>query len=339
LNEFLEKIEKNEKNKNDYLVNSKSMNMFNDSALAIHKEETPAGFELTDYAHGQLASKLNIPKKYYDKMGEISGLRSYNVNQWFKNQPQTQIVRTLDGKARAFLSDRFKPIDNHFVLQAFLPTLQKYPQLEVKSSSLTDMRMYLQITFPTLEREVSTGDVVRAGVVLTNSEVGAGAVDIKSMIWRLACSNGMISGSVLRRYHVGRRVGSNEEDYGLFQDDTIKAELESYRLRMRDVLADALTETSFETQVAKLQDAVEDKILKPNKTVENVTKRFGLTQDQGESILSNMVNELNLNRYGLANGITHLAHETKSIEEQYAMEKLGNDIIELKPDEWEILVA
>jgi uncharacterized protein (TIGR00255 family) len=39
-------------------------------------------------------------------------LLAANVNNWFHDQPQRRMVRTLDGKARAFLSDSYRTIDN-----------------------------------------------------------------------------------------------------------------------------------------------------------------------------------------------------------------------------------
>ena len=40
--------------------------------------------------------------------------------------------------------------------------------------------------------EPGTGDIVQAGVVISNSETGLGAVCIQPLIYRLVCSNGMV---------------------------------------------------------------------------------------------------------------------------------------------------
>ncbi|MBN2531868.1 MAG: DUF932 domain-containing protein [Spirochaetales bacterium] len=339
LTELCQEIERQEKSKNDFLLSTAGLSMQEDKHLVIDTPDKPEVYELNTITHRQIADRLGIPRKYYTKMLDIPGLRTKNVNAWFKANPETRLVRTLDNKARAFLSDRYKPIDHYFIMSAFLPVLKEHGNLKVQSQALTDAKMYLQITFPNLEGEVKVGDVVRAGIVLTNSEVGCGAVDIKEMIWRLKCKNGMIGSSILNKYHVGRRAGENIEDYDIFKDDTIQAELESFRLRVRDVIAHALSEITFKQKLGKLQRALGDKIEAPVKTVENVTKRFGFLEREQEKILVNLTTGGEMNRWGLANSITSLAHDIESPDRQYDIEKCGNDIIELKPSEWEELSA
>ncbi len=326
LSDLASEVSRIENSKNDYLVQSAGLSMIQDSALAIHGE---GHFTINDYAHGQVASKLGIPKQYYDKMSEIEGLRTINVNEWLrKRSDEQQYVRTLDGKVRAFLSERFRPIDNYAVLSSFLPALQGQ-DVKIQTSALSEKKMYLQILFPKNELEVRNGDVVQQGIILTNSEVGAGAVDVKHMIWRLVCSNGMIGMSVLRKYHIGRTL---EDD--IFREDTMRAELEAFKLKFRDVIADALSQKNFIEQVNKLKDATEDKIVNVTETVSNVTKRLGLSEKHNNIIIQNMAEEGNMNRYGLANGLTFLAHSLDNIDAQYEVEKYGSQVINMTKTEW-----
>ena len=339
LTDLATEIERHESTKNDYVADVQRLEMTGDEMLAVPKNGNWQEFIINEYAHGQLASKLDIPKAYYDRMEQIPGLRKQNVNAWL-HQPSKDrkrlMVRTLDNTARAILSDRFKPFDNMLVLSAFLPAVQQHGDLQVMSSSLTERKLYLQFRFPRLEGEVQKGDVVQSGLVLTNSEVGAGAVDVKSMIWRLVCTNGMIAESVLRKYHVGRKIGDSDDDYSLFADDTIQAELKAFQLKLRDILKDALSETVFQNQLLKMRAAVDDKIVDLPATVENVTKRFLLTEGDGKKILTNMVAEGRSNhRWGLVNGITALATQIENPDRAYEFEKLGNKVLNLKPVEWQ----
>ena len=60
-----------------------------------------------DVAHRQIAARLEIPAKYYDRMRtEAPQMLAKNVNHWLHAQPETRMIRTLDGNVRAFLSDR-----------------------------------------------------------------------------------------------------------------------------------------------------------------------------------------------------------------------------------------
>jgi len=338
LTEFAQELERRETAKNDFLVDTRKVSMMPDGdTLRI---EGAGMFGINDHAHQQIAARLQIPKKYYDRMAELPELRARNVNDWFENTPEKRMVRTLDDTARAFLSDRYRPIDDHFIMNAIAPVLYEHQDLQIMSQGLSETHLYLQVKFPKLQGEVKQGDVVQAGITLTNSEVGSGAFNIRSMEWVLACTNGMIGESLIRKYHVGRRTGNDTEDYDIYADDTIKAELESYRLRMRDILRHALNETAFNERLLKLRKADSDKIEKPVGTVENVTKRYFLSEKENESILTNLMGRGEQpSRWGLTNAITALAHKQENLDRQFEYEKIGSDLIELKPSEWEVLQA
>jgi hypothetical protein len=333
-------IERREGAKDDLLVPTGAMSMKEDGGgLEIAGNGGPGGsYGLTDYAHGQLAEYLAIPKGYYDRIEKVPGLRAANVNSLLATKPkERRLVRTLDGSARAVLSDRFKPLDNYLMMQAILPVLREH-EVQVVSSTLTDTRMYLQAVFPRIEGEVRKGDVVQAGLIFRNSEVGRGYYEVEELLWFLWCINGAVGQSLLRKHHAGRRVGDLEEDYNIYRDDTIKAELESFRLRTRDIVANALTETSFQNTLIKLRRAREDKIADPVPVVERVTKRYELPEGLAKGLIPAMAEDRGgFTRYGLAQGITGLAKELEDRDRQYDLEKAGHDLLVMAPSEWEAI--
>lgn len=209
--------------KRDFVADTIDL-VFESSALSIGNAGT---FPLTDHTHGQIADRVGIPKRYYDRMrADAPALLAGNVNHWFRETPERRMVRTLDGKARAFLSDRYHRIDHEQIADAVLPVLlENGGHGAVVSCCITDSKLYIQALFPRLEGEVKTGDPVQGGVIVSNGEVGDGALDVRPMIYRLVCQNGPIAGQVaedarLRRNHVGRRIESGE-DYSVYSDDTL----------------------------------------------------------------------------------------------------------------------
>lgn len=333
--QFAEEVGRREKVKQDYLLPSGKFNMISDTGFAWQGQE----YLINDYAHRQVASKIGIPKTYYDAMSVIPDLRSQNVNSWLgffdQNEDKQFLVRTLDGNVRAFLSDRYKPIDNWFILNAILPVVQEFGNdVRVASNSITDTKMYVQIVKRDLQVEIAKGDIVQAGVIITNSEVGAGRVNIESMVWRLLCTNGMIGSSLLRKNHAGRKIGESESDYDIYANDTIKAELKAYRLRIRDIFRNAFTMAAFSQVTDKIKEAVGDKIVKPTKTIENVTKRFSLPESDKDKIVENMAFENNFTRWGAINGITAIAKFLDDRDCQYDYERIGNQLLEVSPREW-----
>ncbi len=335
LTEFAHEIDRREASKLDLIVPARKMSLSQDDTMYIDGRV----FNVNQVAHGQIAEKLGIPKRYYDAMTQIPFLREHNVNAWLENSDKNYLARTLDGNMRAMLSDRYKPLDNFMVLRSFLPTLDEAGEFTIRSSNLSDTRMYLQVIFPKMEAAVTPGDIVQWGITLTNSEVGYGAVDISTMVWRLACSNGMIGSSVLRRHHVGARIGVKEEDYNLYADDTIEADMHAFQLKMRDTLKNAVSDVEFHKQLDKMKEAAGDEITKPETVVTNVTKHFNMNESLSELILTNMVKEKDFTRWGLANGITALAHQIDEADKQYEVEHLGARLIDMGRKEWEGLVA
>jgi hypothetical protein len=111
---------------------------------------------------------------------DAPALLADNVNHWFQETPERRMIRTLDGQARAFLSDRYHRIDNERIADAVLPVLvADCGHGAVVSCCITDSKLYLQALFPRLEGEVKTGDPVQGGVIISNGEIGNGALDMR----------------------------------------------------------------------------------------------------------------------------------------------------------------
>jgi hypothetical protein len=339
MDQFLGEVSRQNEAKKDFLVGPRKMMMVGDDALSI---EGKGDYPLNAVAHSHLAEKTGIPKRYYDDVSKVPGLRSYNVNALLGASDSRNLVRTLDGHARAILSDRFKPIDNFMVLQSALPVLREHKDIEISSSQLSDRRMYLQVSFPRLTGEVAVGDAVRAGVTITNSEVGAGSFDVRSWLMRLKCANGMVGESLLRQYHVGRKVGENIEDYNIFSDDTIRAEMVSFGLRFRDILKASLTDAAFEETLARLRLTAGQHVAGKDVegVVENIVNKYAFTKEEGKSILSNLWGDKDLSRWGIANAVTALVHESNDADRQYDFERFGSELVTMSQGEWnQIAVA
>src|SRR5256885_3444004 len=81
----------------------------------------------TQHCLGQICSRVGIPKQYADRMtGENLELLATNVNWWFQHKAEKRMLRTLvngQSTARAFLSDRYRALDNFDLAEAVLPRL------------------------------------------------------------------------------------------------------------------------------------------------------------------------------------------------------------------------
>ena len=73
--------------------------------------------------------------------------------------------------ARAFLSDRYRRIDNYEIAEAVLPIIADIKDARIESCEVTDERMYIKVVNPRLETEVVPGDVVQSGIIITNMTI------------------------------------------------------------------------------------------------------------------------------------------------------------------------
>ena len=77
------------------------------------------------------------------------------------------------------------------------------------SCEVTESHLYLKVVNKKLKAEVGIGDVVQAGFVVSNSEVGLGSLKVEPLIYRLVCKNGLIvKDFAQKKYHVGRQVAT-----------------------------------------------------------------------------------------------------------------------------------
>ena len=200
--------------KQDYLVDSTRMVMEAYGGTPVLRVLDYSGgdcmepLELTSTAHKQLGAYLKIPASYYDRMlREATDLLTTNVNNWLNRTAEVKLLRTMDGAARAVLSNRYWCVDHLNLLQMVIPVLGHMPGISVLDCGLSETRMYVKVTSERLKEDVVPGDTVQYGLIITNSEVGMGAITIQPYLYRLVCSNGMVSGERIgdgtRRIHKG----------------------------------------------------------------------------------------------------------------------------------------
>jgi hypothetical protein len=342
LTDLATEITRQEHAKRDLLVPTQMMSMHSEKDQPLVMQIGSDGaYGVQETAHSQLSQKLEIPKRYYDRMKqEHPELLADNVNAWLSDAgDQKRLVRTLDGNMRAFLSDRFRPIDNYQILSAALPVLKEIPGLVTKSTQVTERRLYAQFEVPHLRGDVKVGDVVSSGLSIMNSETGYSAYTIADMMWRLACLNGMITAKAMSRHHLGSKLGDGIDEATHYQQDTFSAMNEVLMLQTRDTVKHLLSADHFDLKLETMRSATRREI--PGKVTEvitNVTKQFSLTQGEGEDVLSNLIKGGDISQYGLLNAVTAMAHNG-DYDRAVEFEQTGGKILALDDDGWEKLVT
>lgn len=294
-------------------------------------------FPMRDLALTQAAAHTGIPVPYVRKMAEQQPeLLAHNLNTWFDAKPSRRMVRTLDGNARAFLSDRYQRIDNFDVATVALEAFQDFKGLRVMSTEVTESRMYLKAVWPELTREVKSsrkGDLVEAGVMVCNSEVGLGRVSVKLFANFTVCTNGMVRDGGKAWNHVGRK--NDSDDLAYLTDETLRAGDKFDIMVIRDTMKHAFDTVQFENWIEKLQGATEQKVTgRVQAAIEVLSEKLVFNQTEGDSILKHLITGGDLSRYGLINAVTRTAEDAESYDRATEIEALGQRVLDLKPSEW-----
>lgn len=326
----------------DMVADTRSMSSFVNGGEKIRLSvDAPTGvetFALNPHMRTQLATDLGIPKRYFDRMTDAApGLAVRNVNHWLVNEPQRRMVRAYREDAgnvgRAWMSDKYKRLDNIEVAKRLLPEFDKLgTDVEFHQAAITDTKLYIRATFPKIEAAIKVGDIVRWGVEIVNSEVGSSALAIRGFVLRLVCTNGMVATDVLRARHVGKRV---EED-GIYAQETVQADDRAFWLTARDMLRAAISETRFAEIVEQLQQTVgSPPIVRPIKASEFLGQSYSLSDTEKETLLTNLVAGADLSKWGALNALTATAKTVESFDRQVELETAGWDLATSSAKEWE----
>lgn len=314
---------------------------------------------LTSYAHGQLAAHLDIPKKYYDRMhAETPVLLADNVNTWLgRDADNARMLRTLDGKIRGVLSPKYRPLDNFDLAQTVLPVLIEN-EAQIVSSELTETRIYIKAILPRLSDELPAGlawgtghNAVGAGVdrgrvvsaiVISNSEVGNGALRVEPSVFTSWCTNlAIMAQAAMKKYHVGRANDILESSFEVFTSETRKADDRAFWMKVRDVMAVSFDEKLFRAAIEDMKRAGQRPIKSEdlNAVVTRTVTELALPQATSTGVLKFLAAGGDLTQWGLSSAITRVAGEAADYEMATALERAGGQVLALPARTWDAIAT
>ena len=244
------------------------------------------------------------------------------------------MIRTIDGRVRAFLSSRYRRIDNIDIARITLPIIQEMPDAIYESCNLSDDYMYIKVVNPRLTAEVVPGDIVQAGVVISNSETGQGAVCVQPLIYRLVCSNGMtVNEARTRRSHIGR-ASSADENLLIYSKETLEADDKAFIMKVQDTVRAAVDEARFAKILDKLRESTDKKLNTADLpgVVKLASSSMGITDAESNGVLQRLIEGADYTLYGLANAVTRHSQDVESYDRASKLEEIGYQIITMSPD-------
>jgi hypothetical protein len=334
IGELVTEVRRQAETRRDFVAASRLVTMTEDAqALTGFNHGAHA---LNDLAHGQLAEEIGFGRKLYDTLGAAHpDLLAHNVNTLMSRRPAAdkRLIRTLDNRVRAVLSNRYRCIDNLGLIEQLLPVLMARPDLSLASADITERRLYIKVVSDELMGEVRAGETFRAGLLIQNSEVGAGAWVIAPFTEVLACTNGATYTALGQRQahvHRGYEGGEGGDTFELLSDEARQADDRAFFLKARDIIAANLAPAMLTTLGDKLREAAGEKIEgNVAEVVELTAARYNLTDGEREATLQNLITRpggTDLTRWGIANAITRTAQDAATYDRASELEALGGHL-------------
>lgn len=362
LTELAMEIDRQSKAKHDYIADTRKLDvvaidgkpMLTMSVPGEFGGTTEKHFEIGDIARSQIAEHTKIPKQYLDRcFAEAPEVAGINIKTWFDRYPAERMIRTLDERNRAFLSNSFRPLDNYDFGQVILGACADR-KLDVVSCEITERRMYIK-AIDKSEFQVPVGYKMGDGshrifdtccpvFIAANSEVGFGRLVLDTGVYTRACTNlAWFTDGGMKRTHLGSRhkiveaTGVENIDH-LLSDRTRQKSDEALWLQLRDVLKAAFDGKLVEKRVERLTAAAEAKITGDvPKVLEVASDKFGFSESEKGGILKHLIEGGSLTQYGLHAAVTRMAQDAADYDRATELEYIGGRIVELPRTEWAVL--
>lgn len=261
---------------------------------------------LKSHALSQYLVRVRYPQDFYNRVP--ARLNCLNLNWLAQNEPfkRDAMFRMQDGdQARAMLTELYAPIDTLDILMMIEPYLGGGL---VRWHFDDELTFHISISFPNYADEIKKGDIVERGIHISNSEVGLRSVTIAGFLYRLACTNGAITGGdgdSFRFRHVGNADRLREK---------IQSAVESTKLQVERV-------------VAQFKNALTVKIDEPFSFMERIAKDKAMSQEEYKAALNSfMVAETDKdNLYGVVQAISNAANSVSG-ERSYELQRIAVDV-------------
>lgn len=380
IQDLLTEVQRQSETKRDFVASTKEAirmvpmpDFPNGVAIVLHKEGGHLSrFQVAENCHRQISGRLGIPWKYYSRLlTDHKDLVLTQVNALFEREPETRLMRTLDGTARAFLSDRYRRLDHDEVLSQVLPPIIKGDiESTLLSSNVTDNNLYLKVLFTDDSLAIDLGkapsnrmdngwggnvdvneqhqviarrdagqDIVRPGCLISNSETGHGSLSIKGFLFRSYCLNGCVWGMEdafsFSRNHIGGKLVEGQ-DFEVFSDETKRKQDEVIIAELTDALGtmtnpDRVRAMGERLRALKSGETVQDAFA----AVDALAKEVDIREGEKQGILSSLLRDQDFTQWGVLNAVTEQANSDEvSYERACEIEQLGNQIAKLNTQRW-----
>lgn len=315
----------------------------------------------TRTADHQIGGYFGIPSRYMDHMrNDHNGtppLIDTNVNEWAAQADSKNVLYRMiygedpdhpgtSGILRAVKSDRYGVRDNWDTTLACMDGMQEagLDASNFRGADITDDRLWLRIHAPEVcvnapellrgyrdprsgqsSREV--GDIVHAGLVITNSETGLGSLRITPELTVLVCTNGMtINKHAMARVHLGARM---DEGQIKWSQKTMEAANELTKLQVKDAITAFLTTDFISNVVNELTEKATTEVDNVQQTLVVVGKKLAYSETEQAGILSHFIKGGQMTAGGILQAVTSYAQGVRDVTRANELTATGVEAMEM----------
>ena len=327
--------------------------------------ERETRFDTTPHARRQITSWAKIPAQYSDRCP--TELLAINANHWFKNGiddkgAPARMLRTMQANdflgidkpvVRAFVSDKFRRIDNWDYVNAVFPVLQEYAEkgLVIDSVQCSEHALYLKGHIDGIEELIlKPGTVmgkghdhyykVRPGFELKNGETGKSALQFAPALYDDGCTNlAIFRENAQRRLHVGRSQ-SDGELWNMLTDETQVQSNKALMMQIADYARASLDQSGevFKTTCDLLREKMGIEVKRPEATFKLIADQWQLSEDETNGCVAALLTRGDMSVFGVQAAITQFSQEEAvSYDRASELEVIGGDVLAF--NQWDQLLA
>lgn len=352
LDTFAREVERQRGAMADYLIPEPQILVHPTGQILLPNGEDALTFGTRDVFEGQFARELGYPAAFFQSTKQAFPEQWADlVNAMLEHRPKDRIrmVRTLDGNARAYLSNAYARIDNWQIAEAILRIARKHGDWQIVGHEITEHRMYIKI-MTSWATDIVPGKKVRCGFIITNSELGDGSLSVRVLIEMEWCTNGAVrelAAKASKIRHSGSAVLPAFTNGAYQMSDGTRRIGEQYLMaQVDDMINHTIDPRAFNTFVDNFRRGVVDVIPidAPLKDVVDVTAReYGILESETTSILHYLAsggeyNQFGLTRAGIVDAVTLAAQHVERYDDSIRLEEAGGKIIDMAPAKWESII-
>jgi hypothetical protein len=183
----------------------------------IHLGALTDPYPFTNWSLGQICSHLGVPAQYVRKCMEENELEfaAENLNKWLDKGDQEKkfLLRTTDERLQGFLSSGYGIMDDVNVLEVLKDIVPGQGDFTVQNSLVTPG--LLNIRLVDRHKIKIDGEDLSVALNIKNSRVGQSSLEVRLMIFKWICTNGIIFGGGKGSLYTKVHRGSLEQDFRL----------------------------------------------------------------------------------------------------------------------------